>query len=115
MCAEHDKITNTHTHPSHDNCFDLCSEEIRLSVLDVTGWHITWIQANKRAEGKNIKGTFTESFQNGTMTLPWGQKSDPAGMFILDRKEAIIVIISDFLFHCKILTVDCILITIPSM
>lgn len=86
-------------------------------MLDVTGWHITWIQANKRAEGKNIRGTFqafTESFQNGTMTLPWGEKSDPAGMFILDRKEAIIVIIGDFFFHCKILT-DCILITIPSM
>lgn len=64
-------------HPSRDDCFDLCSEEIRPSVLDVTGWHITWIQANKRAEGKNIKGTFqafTESFQNGTMTLPLGEK-----------------------------------------
>lgn len=36
-------------------------------------------------------------------------------MFILDRKEAIIVITSDFLFHGTILTVDCILITIPSM
>lgn len=69
--------TNTHTHPSCDDCFDLCSEEIRPFVLDVTGWHITWIQANKRAEGKNIKGTFqafTESFQNGTMTLPSGEK-----------------------------------------
>lgn len=87
-------------------------------MLDVTGWHITWIRANKRAQGKNIKGTFqafTESFQNGTMTLPWGEKSDHAGMFILDRKEAIIVITSDFLFHGMILTVDCILITIPSM
>ena len=44
-----------------------------------------------------------------------GGKSDPAGMFTLDRKEAIIVITSDVLFHCKILTVDCILITILSM
>lgn len=36
-------------------------------------------------------------------------------MFILDGKEAIIVIAGDFLFHGTILTVDCILITIPSM
>lgn len=35
-------------------------------------------------------------------------------MFILDGKEAIIVITSDFLFHGAILTVDCILI-IPSI
>lgn len=44
-----------------------------------------------------MKGTFqafTESFQNGTMALPRGEKSDPAGMFILDRKEAVIVITS---------------------
>lgn len=83
------------SHLSLDNCLDLCSEGIRPSELDVTGWHVTWIQANKRAEGKNIKGrfqAFTESFQSGTMALPRGEKSDPAGMFILDRKEAVIVI-----------------------
>lgn len=42
-------------------------------------------------------------------------KSDHAGMFILDGKEAIIVITSDLLFHGTILTVDGILITAPSM
>lgn len=75
-------------------------------MLDVTGWHVTWIQANKRAEGKkNIKGTsraFAESFQKETMASAPGEKSDPAGMFILDRKEAVIVITSRSLFHCKI-------------
>lgn len=103
--------------PSHDDCFDLCSEEIRPSVLDVTGWHITWIQANKRAEGKyqgNISGIHRELWEwNNDFALRG--KSDHAGMFILVGKEAIIVITRDFLFHSTILTVDCILITIPSM
>lgn len=91
------KKRHARTHLPRDNCFDLCSEERRPSVLEVTGWHVTWIHANKRAEGKNIKGrfeAFTESFQNGTMASPRGEKSDPAGMFILDRKEAVIVITS---------------------
>ena len=63
--------------PPRDNCFDLCSEEIRQPVPDVTSWHVTWIQANKRAEGKNIRGTFQafpESFQMEQWLCPGGKK-----------------------------------------
>lgn len=95
--------THAPAHLSRDNCFDLCSEGIRPSELDVTGWHVTWIQANKRAEGKNIKGSFQAfgELSNCNNGFAPGGKSDPAGMFILDRKEAVIVITSRPLFRCN--------------
>lgn len=107
------------THPptqlSRDNCFDLCSEEIRQPVLDVTGWHVTWIQANKRAEGNVSRERFKPSqraFQMEQWLCPGG-KSDPAGMFILDRKEAIIVITGSSLFGCKVFRLLPIVAAIP--
>lgn len=71
-----------------------------------------------KSRGKKYQGSVSSihrelSKWNNDFAL--GGKSDHAGMFILDRKEAIIVITGDFLFHSTILTVDCILITIPSM
>lgn len=92
--------THAPAHLSRDNCFDLCSEGRRPSELDVTGWHVTWIQANKRAEGKKYQGKVS-SLRRAFKLQQWlcpGGKSDPAGMFILDRKEAVIVITSRPLF-----------------
>lgn len=85
----------------------------------VTDWPITQRQTNEAECEQNIsRGTFqasTECFQNGTMTLPpGGEKDDRAGMFILERKEAIIFITRDFLFHSSVLAVEFILMTIPS-
>lgn len=61
-------------------------------------------QINAAEEGgkKNIKGNISSihgelSKWNNDCAL--GGKSDHAGMFILDGKEAIIVIAGDFLFH----------------
>lgn len=42
------------------------------------------------------------AFKMEQWLCPGGEKSDPAGMFILDRKEAIIVIAGSPLFHSKI-------------
>lgn len=100
LCKTWQNNKPTHTRPSLSwlNGFDLCSEETRLSVLDVTGWHITWIRANKRGRVGEKYQAFTESFFKMEQWLrPGGKRSDPAGMFILDRKEAIIVIVGDFL------------------
>lgn len=100
LCKTWQNNKPTHTRPSLSwlNGFDLCSEETRLSVLDVTGWHITWIRANKRGRVGEKYHAFTESFFKMEQWLrPGGKRSDPAGMFILDRKEAIIVIVGDFL------------------
>lgn len=73
----------------------------------MTGWHVTWIQANKPAEGENIKGRFQAfgELSNCNNGFAPGGKSDPAGMFILDRKEAVIVIASRPLslqFHSRL-------------
>lgn len=100
LCKTWQNNKPTHTRPSLSrlNGFDLCSEETRLSVLDVTGWHITWIRANKRGRVGEKYQAFTESFFKMEQWLrPGGKRSDPAGMFILDRKEAVIVIVGDFL------------------
>lgn len=98
---QNNKPTHTHTHARLSPDWMALTFALRkqgcLCLMWQVGTSPGYEQINAAEWGKKYQA-FTESFFKMEQWLrPGGKRSDPAGMFILDRKEAIIVIVGDFL------------------